>query len=180
MSSQAVAERYATAIFELGLETGQLAGLVGQFADFAATYRSNPELANLLENPLIEQEKRDAILLEVASRVGVTGFALNAIRLLAQRRKLRAVPDIAKKLSELADRHAGVLRATVTSAVPLAESFYERLKSDLEAATNRRIVLERRQDPSLIAGVVTRIGDHTIDGSVRGRLAEIERQLQSL
>jgi F-type H+-transporting ATPase subunit delta len=179
MSLSTVAERYGRAIFELGVENNQLEDLVGQVTDFAATYRQNPELASLLENPMIEQPEREAILQEVAARVGLTGIGLNAVRLLARRRKLRALPEIAKKLSEEADRHAGVVRATVTSAVPLADSFYQRLQSDLEAAISRRVVLERREDPSLIAGVVTRIGDHTIDGSIRGRLAEIERQLQS-
>lgn len=179
MSVTSVAERYARAIFELGVETGQLSTMVGQFNDFAATYRQNPELANILENPLVEQPKRDAILREVAASLGVQGLALNSIRLLASRHKLRAVPEIAKKLVDEADRHAGVLRATVTTAVPLSEAFYERIKAELEAATARRIVIERREDPSLIAGVVTRVGDHTIDGSIRGRLAELERRLQS-
>ena len=59
------------------------------------------------------------------------------------------------------------------------KGFYERLRSELEAATSRRIVIERREDPELIGGVVTRIGDNTIDGSVRGQLAEIERSLRT-
>ncbi len=59
----------------------------------------------------------------------------------------------------------------------MPDSFYQKLTAELEAATARKIVLERREDPSLIAGFVTRIGDNTIDGSVRGRLNEIERQL---
>lgn len=174
-----VAERYARAIFELGQESNQLDQVVGQFADFVAAYRENPELANILENPLVDQPSRDAILREVAARLGVSGYALDAIRLLASRRKLRALPEVAKKLREESDRHAGVVRATVTSAGPLSDAFYQRLQSELEGAISRRIVIERREDPSLIAGVVTRIGDHTIDGSIRGRLAEIERQLQT-
>ncbi|HEY8947011.1 MAG TPA: F0F1 ATP synthase subunit delta, partial [Polyangiaceae bacterium] len=89
------------------------------------------------------------------------------------------LPEVARKLNDAADRHAGVVRATVTSAVSLPDSFYERLKSELESAISRRIVLDRREDPSLIAGVVTRIGDHTIDGSIRSQLALIERQFQS-
>ena len=83
-------------------------------------------------------------------------------------------------MASLADEKAGVVRAVVTSAGPLPESFYERLMKELESATSRKVAIDRQQDPSLIAGVVTRIGDNTIDGSVKGRLAEIERQLSSL
>lgn len=177
MTVGAVAERYAQAIFELGIESGNLGELVQQVTDFAQTYRDNPDFAAVLDNPMVDQRQRDAVLGDVASRVGLGTLGFNAIRVLASRRKLAALPDIARMLGELSDRHAGVVRATVTTAIPLAESFYERLQSELEAAIERRVVLERRHDPSLIAGVVTRIGDHTIDGSVRGRLAQIERQL---
>jgi F-type H+-transporting ATPase subunit delta len=80
-------------------------------------------------------------------------------------------------LATLADEKAGVVRATVTSAGPLPDSFYERLTKELETATQRKVAIDRQEDPTLIAGVVTRIGDNTIDGSVKGRLAEIERLL---
>lgn len=179
MSQSAVAERYARAVFELGQESGQLESMVTEIEDFARTYRGSPELSSVLDNPLVEAEKREAVLLDVAGRVGARGPALNAIRLLAARHKLRAIPEVASMLRRMADRQAGIVRATVTSAVVLPDQFYQRLQSELEAAINRRIVLDRRQDPSLIAGVVTRVGDHTIDGSIKGQLAELERQLQS-
>jgi F-type H+-transporting ATPase subunit delta len=119
-------------------------------------------------------------LLDIAARLGLNGVGLNAIRFMAQRKRLGSLPEIAKRLASLADEKGGVLRATVTSAGPLPESFYERLVRELEGATQRKVALDRKQDPSLIAGVVTRIGDNTIDGSVKGRLAEIERQLNAI
>jgi F-type H+-transporting ATPase subunit delta len=178
--SDAVAERYARAILELGVEAGQLELLTAQFRSFADTYASSRELRGVLSNPLIELAKREAILLETAARVGLSGVGLNALRFIAKRNRLSALPDIARRLASLADEQAGVVRATVTSAGPLPESFYERLVGELEGATLRKVALDRKLDPSLIAGVVTRIGDNIIDGSVKGRLAEIERQLSAL
>ena len=67
----------------------------------------------------------------------------------------------------------------MTSAEPLPESFYQRLGEQLTTLVGKKVVLDRREDPTLIAGVVTRIGDNTIDGSIRGRLEELERQLLS-
>jgi F-type H+-transporting ATPase subunit delta len=131
----------------------------------------------VLDNPLVDQAQRDAILEEVAARAGVAGAALNAVRLLASRHKLAALPGIAQRLFALADRQAGIVRATVTSAAPLSEGVYSRIETELSNAIGRKVVLERKQDPSLIGGIVTRIGDNTIDGSVRGRLKEVERQL---
>ena len=178
--SDAVAERYARAIFELGVEAGQLEALTGQIRSFADIYGSSRELQSVLDNPMVELAKRQSILQEIAARVGLTGVGLNAMRFLAQRKRLAFLPAIASRLASLADEKGGVVRATVTSAGPLPESFYERLVKELEGATQRKVAIDRKQDPSLIAGVVTRIGDNTIDGSVKGRLAEIERQLNAI
>lgn len=177
MSRAAIAVRYARAIFDIGVETSTLSDLVERVGRFAKVYQESPELRSVLDNPLIEAEKREAILRDVAQAVGLSGDGLNAVRLLASRHKLRALPDIAKKLSMLSDEKAGVVRATVTTAMRMPESFFERLQRELETVTQRRIVIDRREDKSLIGGVLTRIGDNTIDGSVRGRLEEIQRSL---
>jgi F-type H+-transporting ATPase subunit delta len=180
MSGQAtVAERYARAIFALGVETGTLAALADQVRRFAAAYQTSLDLRSVLENPLILPEQRQKVLTEVASRLELGPSALNTVRYLAQRRRLSALPDIAKRLDSLSDEQQGVVRATVTSAAPMAESFYLRLSEQLATLVGRKVVLDRREDPSLIAGVVTRIGDNTIDGSIRGRLDQLERKLLS-
>jgi F-type H+-transporting ATPase subunit delta len=177
MSEAAVAQRYARAIFELGIEENQLDTLSQQVTVFAEAYRASPALANVLENPLIAAEKRGAVLLTLADKLGVRGLSLNAIRLLAQRHRLVLLPEIARLLSELSDERSGVVRATVRSAAPLGAAYLEGLQQQLSQVTQRRVVIEYEQDPELIAGLVTQIGDQTIDGSIQGRLLEIERQL---
>lgn len=179
MSRAVVATRYARAIFDLGVETNTLPELCEKVGRFARVYAESDELKSVLDNPMVDAEKRESILRDVADRVGLSGTALNTVRLLASRHKLAALPEIAKQLGSLSDQKAGLVRATVTTAVRMPESFFERLRGELEAATARRIVIERREDPSLIGGVVTRIGDNTIDGSVRGQLAEIERSIRA-
>lgn len=180
MSGGAVSERYARAIFELGVEAGEIVQLSEQIRKFADIYAASRELSAVLDNPMVEADKRSAMLNDVAAKAGLSGVGLNAVKLLAERKRLGSLPEIAARLATLADEKAGVVRATVTSAGPLPESFYERLKGELESATQRKVTIDRKQDPSLIGGVVTRIGDNTIDGSVKGRLAEIQRQLSSI
>ena len=177
MSRSAVAERYARAVLELGTETGQLRQLTLEIQSIASVYAASPELRSVLDNPLVDAQKREAILRDVATRLGLGHLALNTVRLLALRKKLRALPDMARRLSSLSDEKAGLVRATVTSAAQLGESFYQRLTSEIERAIGKKVVLERKHDPSLIGGVVTRIGDNTIDGSIKGSLAELARQL---
>jgi F-type H+-transporting ATPase subunit delta len=175
--SSAIVERYARAIFELGVESGQLEHLSAQLRDLSTLFATSRELRMVGENPLIPDDQRDAVLKELGGRLGVGDLALNTVRLLARRRRLSALPDIAKRLGGLADEKAGVVRAKVVSAAPLSEDFYTKLAQKLEAKTRMKVVIEREQDPSLIAGVVTKIGDNTIDGSLRGRLSAMERNL---
>ena len=180
MAGQAtIAERYARAIFALGVETGTLAALADQVRLFATAYADSLDLRSVLENPTVVAAQRDQVLAELGSRLELGPSALNTIRYLASRRRLPVVPDIAKRLQSLSDEQQGVVRATVTSAQPLPESFYQRLSEQLATLVGRRVVLDRRDDPSLIAGVVTRIGDNTIDGSLRGRLEQLERSLHA-
>ncbi|MBK7584377.1 MAG: ATP synthase F1 subunit delta [Myxococcales bacterium] len=177
MIGSPVVERYTRAIFELAVEAGQLTQLTEQMRSFAAAYTTSRELRSVAINPLIVDEERDAVLKEIGQRLGVGELAINAVRVLARRRRLYALPDIAKRLGGMADEQAGIVRATVISASALSEDFYARLVKKLEANTKMKVVVEREQDPSLIAGVVTKIGDNTIDGSLKGRLRAIERSL---
>jgi F-type H+-transporting ATPase subunit delta len=177
--SQAIAERYARAIFELGTESKQLAQVSDQIRKFSEVYTSSSELRGVLDNPVIAEDKREGLLKDLGARLGMAPYALNAVRLLASRKRLGALPEIARELQRMADEAQGILRATVISAKPLPESYYQKLIAELEKATSRKILLDKEQDPTLIAGVVTKIGDRTIDGSLKGRLAAIERQLGS-
>jgi F-type H+-transporting ATPase subunit delta len=99
------------------------------------------------------------------------------VRVIVSRRRPRSLPAIAKRLLQLVDEKNRVLRVTVTSATALCEGFCQALTKELETATQCKIVLERKEDPSLIGGVITRIGDHTIDGSIKGKLLELQRHL---
>jgi F-type H+-transporting ATPase subunit delta len=175
-----IAERYARAIFELGVESGSLTAFTAQIRSFAAAYEESLDLRGVLENPLVSAENRDGVLRQVAERLGLGELALSAVRYLAARRRLIALPDIARRLGSLADEKEGVVRATVTSAAPLPEAFYLKLAAELTHQVGKKVVLDRLEDPSLIAGVLTRIGDNTIDGSLRGRLDHIERTLLSV
>jgi F-type H+-transporting ATPase subunit delta len=109
--------------------------------------------------------------------MGISELALSSLRLLAKRRRLGAVADVARELERMVDDDAGVLRASVTSAAALSEAYLDKLRQELEKATGRKVIISHRQDPSLVAGVVTRIGDKVVDGSVRARLSSFRDAL---
>ncbi len=174
-----LAERYALAVFELGTESGQLQQLTEQLRAFSEAYAVSDDLRGVLDNPLVDDAQRSAVIDALASRLGLVRLAQNTVGLLVRRHRMSLLVDMARALGRLADERAGVQRATVTSACPLSETFCRQLTSELEQLTRRKVVLDRQLDPSLIGGVVTRVGDSVIDGSLKGRLTDMERQLVS-
>jgi F-type H+-transporting ATPase subunit delta len=177
MIAGVVARRYATALLELGSESGQLDALVEEIGEVASVYESSAELRESLENPLFPHAVKKAILEDLASTIGLGQTARNALHLLGDRRRMRVLPGIAKLLREMSDKKKGLLRAEVVTAAPLSEAYYTRLQQQLEKLTGKKVALDRREDPSLLAGVVTRIGDTVYDGSLRTRLQEIKHAL---
>jgi len=175
--STAVGERYAQALIEVGEESGTLTQLAEQVTLFHESYASSDELRNALSNPIVSETQRDELVRAVAARLGLAPLATNAIRLIAKRRRLPDLGDICRRLASMADERTGVIRAKVVTAKQLPETFYSRLSEEIAQATSRSVKLERHVDASLIAGVITTIGDNTIDGSLRGRLQDVEQRL---
>ncbi len=117
------------------------------------------------------------MIVEIAGRMGLSDAAKSTLRLLAQKRRLGAIPAIARQLSRLADDDQNVVRAEVLSAGPLSGDYLGKLRAELERATGKKVMVTHRTDPALIGGVVTKIGDRVIDGSVRARLTGFRESL---
>lgn len=172
-----IAKRYATALLELGVEANQLDQLVGEIARAAQAYEASAELRAAFDDPLVPAAAKKAILNDVAERLGLGQTTRNALGLLLDRRRIRALPAIAARLRELADAKRGVLRAEVHAAMPLPEEYFEKLQRELERITGRRIALERKLDPSLVCGVVVRVGDTVYDGSLVARVRQMKETM---
>jgi len=177
MIAGVVARRYANALLELGSESGQLDALVEEITEVAGAYEASEEMRDALENPLFPYAVKRGILTELATTIGLGQTAKNALLLLNDRRRMRVLPGIAKLLREMSDRKKGMLRAEVVTAAPLSEAYYARLQQQLEKMTGKKVVIERREDPTILAGVITRIGDTLYDGSLQTRLNEIKHAL---
>lgn len=177
MSWEAVAKRYAQAIFELGVETSDVASLTDEVKRMAQVYETSEDLRCVLENPLVSDQERKALIAELSTRLNLSPLGKNTFGLLVERRRVAALPAIAKELGRLADERANIVRGKVTSAVPLSETYFQKLQREIERLTGKKVLLERHQDPALIAGLVVKIGDRIIDGSARARLEQMREQL---
>ncbi len=173
-----IAKRYATALLELAGDGAQLDALVDEVTRAATIYDASSELQSAFENPLVAAAAKKAILGDFVQHLALGTTVRNFLGLLVDRRRIRALPSIATRLREMADLKRGITRAEVIAAMPLPEEYFEKLQRELERVTGRRVALDRKLDPSLIAGVLVRVGDTIYDGSLIARLKQLKETLQ--
>jgi F-type H+-transporting ATPase subunit delta len=178
MSTGALAKRYARAILDLANEQKLVDRVGKELAEVGELWTSSAELRTVFANPAMTLTQRRALLTDIAARTGLSPIAKNSLLYLNDRGRLTALPEVARAYASLAEQRSGAVRAEVTSAAPLPESYYAQLQRALEHTTGKKVTIERKTDPSLIAGVVTRIGDKVFDGSIRTRLADLKESLR--
>jgi F-type H+-transporting ATPase subunit delta len=172
-----VARRYAKALFELAVDKGNFEAVGQELENLAHLYAESRELRQTLENPVFKLSQKRKIVEGVLAQVVQSPVVRNFVLLLTERSRIAALPLIARAYQELTDRQLGRVRAVVTSAKPLDMVTEGEIQRALEKRTGKKVVMKSEVDPSLIGGVVARVGDLVLDGSLRTRLASIGNRI---
>jgi len=173
MPRAASPRRYAQAVFQIAVEAGQLEEWSEELRVIAVALE-NADLSGLLDAPQVPvSAKVDTIKSALGDSVGP--LAINLLSLLAVRDLSRLVPGILDEYSRLVDRHVGIERAEVVSAVPLDDVQVSRVSEVLAGIVGTRVRLDTRVDREMLGGLVAQVGDRVIDGSVRTRLQDMRR-----
>lgn len=178
MSANAIARRYAKALVQLAAEEGAVDSFHNELARVEALFSAHSELGSLLSNPAYGIETKLETLKEVADKLSLSVTIRNFLLLLQERNRMACLQSISACYSVLADELSGVVRPVITSALPLGDEQIAAIKAALEKSTGKTVSLTVEIDPALIGGVVTKIGDKVLDGSVKTQLTRIEDILQ--
>lgn len=174
MISDIVAARYAQAYFQLASEAGDLDGWRRPLAAAARTF-SEPGVGDTFANPRLSRSQKmgaaEALLGRAAEPVR------NLVRLLVERDRLGVLPLILERYDRLAAQASGITDARVTLAIPADERLRDRITRTLEERLGGRVRTTIEQDPAILGGMVVRIGDRVIDGSLRARLQQLQAAL---
>lgn len=177
MARSAAARRYSKALFELAKEAGEVAQVGGELADIGDLLEGNPELHDVLFRPLHPVAQRRAVLDGVTRRLGASTAVQSFFSLLIDQRRLVDFPAIREEFERLASEAAGLRRAEVVSAGALQDDQLERLRRALSTRTGGEVEVSVRVDPSLLGGVIAKIGDLVFDGSLRTQLRQLRANL---
>jgi len=173
----ALGRRYAKALLDLAREQGEMETVLRDVGSLSDAWKASAELRDIVRNPVIPRPALKAAVDALMEKLGCSKLVRNTVNLLADRGRLGQLDDVLQALDELAEAETGRVRVEVISAKPLADEYYARLTDKLKRVTDRKVVLVKKEDPSLIGGVVTRVGDQVFDGSISNRLSELRETL---
>lgn len=175
MANGAVARRYAQAVMEIAQQQGTVDRWLADVRLIGEAF-GNRQLAFILREPKIPLSRKQLIVRDLLADK-VRHDALNLALVLVQDDLVAAAPRLAQEFEHLYDDYRGQAKAQVTTAMKLDEAERSEIAAALQRVTGRRIILEERVNPSILGGVVARVGDTLIDGSVQRRLALLREQI---
>ncbi len=178
MKNLAIARRYAKALLLIGKEDGQTETYRQELEKMADLVGSEKILESAITNPLYDAADRRKVLETVIERLGLSRVMASFLLFLFDKRRIGFLWDINTFYQKMADEMKGIARASVVSAVALTKDAEEKIQATLSKLTGKTVILEKEVDPALIGGVVTRVGDLVLDGSIRTQLFNMRETLK--
>ena len=178
MKNLAIAKRYAKALLMIGKEDGQAEAYQQELSGFADLISQEAALQQAINNPQYDASARRNVLKSVLEKLTLSKPMQAFLMLLFDKGRFSFLDSISELYAKLADELKGVARASVVSATALSDDAIEKIRSGLKQRTGKEVILEVNQDPSLIGGIVTRIGDLVLDGSIRTQLRNMKETLK--
>ncbi|MGE0460418.1 MAG: F0F1 ATP synthase subunit delta [Vicinamibacterales bacterium] len=177
MSNRTSAARYARALFDVARAESDITKVQHDLGAVVSAIAEHADLAQVLASRAVPEAARRNIIVAVAATLGVAAPVTKLLGLLAERRRLELLPEIAQVYRERLLAHQNIVQADVTIAAPLSADATKALEASLAAATGKTVSMRVSVDPAQLGGVVARVGSTVYDGSVRTQLKKMRDQL---
>ncbi|MCX7283076.1 MAG: F0F1 ATP synthase subunit delta [Novosphingobium sp.] len=171
--------RYASALFELANEQGQVASVERDLETLDAALRESADLQSLISSPQLGREEAGRAIDAVGSVIGLSDLTKKFIGVLAANRRLSDLPGMIRAFAQIAAASRGEVSAEVTSAHALDDAQIAALTEKLKARTGKSIKLKTNVDPDILGGLVVKIGSQMIDSSIRTRLNSLATAMKA-
>jgi F-type H+-transporting ATPase subunit delta len=173
-----LAKRYAKALFAIGKEDGTYEAYSEALAAVAALFESNPEVEDALTNPLYPVDVREKAMGAIVDSMEADKVMGKFLNLLVEKKRAAILPEIAEEFKIMVDEDKNISHGTVMSAVELDADLQNKIKATLEKITGKKVELTASVDPSIIGGVIAKVGDLVLDGSIRTQLASLKGSIK--
>lgn len=173
-----LAKRYARALYSLGVEKKKQKPWGGELDSFVKLMKKTPSLEDALTNRLYPQEARNKVIAGLVDSAGMDAAVGNFLRLVVEKGRADILPEISESYGKMLDEEQGLSHATVITATKATKALTEKIKKTLEKITGRKVVLTTRVDSSILGGMIARVGDLELDGSIRTQLAGLKDSIK--
>jgi F-type H+-transporting ATPase subunit delta len=175
-----VAERYASSLFELALEEGAVSAVAADLDRFQAMLDESDDLKRFVLSPVFSAEEQVGAIEALAKKAGFGAYVTNFLKLVASNRRLFALPGMIKAFRIIAAQHRGEISAEVTSAHALTPAQEDELKAALKGVTGKDVAIAVTVDPSILGGLIVKVGSRQIDTSLRTKLSTLKLALKEV
>jgi F-type H+-transporting ATPase subunit delta len=175
LSEEQVARVYARALFDAAHDAGAVDQVRRELGDFVAALAASDSLRDVLADPQVDTAAKQRVLAELTRED--QPLVANTLHLLLQRGRFPIVEELGADFNALAAAEADLVTVEVTSASELSPEAHDKIAARVREVTGRRVELAQRIDPEIIGGLVLRIGDVIVDGSVQARIRQLRRRL---
>ena len=177
-SVSGVSGRYATALFELARDEKSIDAVKADLDRFDAMLADSADLKRLVRSPVFSAESQSKALVAVLDKAEISGISANFLRVLTANRRLFAVSDVIRAFRALVAKFKGEATADVTVAEALSDKNLDALKTALKSVTGKDVALNVKIDPSIIGGLVVKLGSRMVDSSLRTKLNSIKHAMK--
>jgi F-type H+-transporting ATPase subunit delta len=177
MSVETVARRYATALADVVIKSGETETVKSELKTWEDLIKSNSNLQSAFANPAIAHLSKEKVLEGLLAKAKPSKTTANFLRVLLRNSRLTELAEINEKFASVLDERSGIVSAEVTSARPLSDSEKAEIKTNLAKVTGKQVNLNFNINENIIGGVVTRVGSTVYDGSVKTQLENLKQQL---
>ena len=177
-SVSGVSGRYATALFELARDEKSIDAVKADLDEFETLLSESADLKRLVRSPVFSADAQLKALTAVLDKAGVTGIAANFLKVLTRNRRLFAIGDVIRAFRALVARFKGEATADVTVAERLSDRNLDALETALKSVTGKDVALNVKVDPSIIGGLVVKLGSRMVDSSLRTKLNSIKHAMK--
>ncbi|MBY3104033.1 F0F1 ATP synthase subunit delta [Rhizobium laguerreae] len=175
-----VAERYASSLFELALEQGAVDSVTADLDRFQAMLDESADLKRFVASPVFSAEDQLKAIVAISEKAGISGFFANFLKVVARNRRLFALPGMIKAFRIIAANHRSEISAEVTSAHALSQAQETELKVALKSVTGKDVTIAVTVDPSILGGLIVKVGSRQIDTSLRTKLSTLKLALKEV
>ncbi|MBA3014635.1 MAG: F0F1 ATP synthase subunit delta [Proteobacteria bacterium] len=178
MKNAILANRYAKALFSVAQEENAFDDYAKSLKEIVTAMTTYPEVKDGLTNVMYPVDVRCKVMAHIAEAQGATQIIKNFLDLVIQKKRAAFLPEIAEAFQALIDAQRNICQGTVVTAMPLSAELNEKIQATLEKITGKKVVISTKVDPAILGGIIAKVGDLVMDGSIRSQLQGLKESIK--